>query len=162
MLLFSPLRSEAAEMNELGGGEIGAVVDESDILRPDVGDTPSETLPEATIPTEEESEGISVSDGNSVSSSVSSSDVLDVSGSDVSGSNMLSSGVLDVSGSNMFLQMEDSFGKYYPLYESYEKFMESPLLVTRYENEVLKKLEFIQYALAISVALLFLLIFKRK
>lgn len=48
------------------------------------------------------------------------------------------------------------------IYTSYEEFMESPLYVTRYENEVLNKLEFIQYALAIIIAALFLLIFKKK
>lgn len=50
----------------------------------------------------------------------------------------------------------------FPLYDSYEDFMESPLYVTRYENEVLKKLEYCQYAFAIEIALLFLLIFKKK
>lgn len=50
----------------------------------------------------------------------------------------------------------------FPLYDSYEQFMESPLYVTRYENEVLKKLEYCQYAFAIEIALLFLLIFKKK
>lgn len=53
-------------------------------------------------------------------------------------------------------------GSVYPLYESYEEFMASPLYVTRYENEILSKLEFIQYALALLVALIFLLIFRRK
>lgn len=47
-------------------------------------------------------------------------------------------------------------------YDTYEEFMESPLYVTRYENEILKKLEYCQYAFAIIIALLFLLIFKRK
>lgn len=51
---------------------------------------------------------------------------------------------------------------YFPLYDSYEEFMESPLYVTRYENEILKKLEFYQYACAIEIALLFLLIFRKK
>lgn len=50
----------------------------------------------------------------------------------------------------------------YPLYDSYEEFMESPLYVSRYENEILNKLEYIQYAYAIDIALLFLLIFKKK
>ncbi len=49
-----------------------------------------------------------------------------------------------------------------PLYESYESFLASPVYVTRYEYEVLNKLEFIQYALAIMIALLFLLFFKKK
>ena len=53
-------------------------------------------------------------------------------------------------------------GGYYPLYDSYEEFMASPLYVTRYENEVLNRLEFIQYALALLIALIFLLIFRRK
>lgn len=55
----------------------------------------------------------------------------------------------------------DSDGSY-PLYDSYEEFMASPLYVTRYENEVLNRLEFIQYALALLIALIFLLIFRRK
>lgn len=50
----------------------------------------------------------------------------------------------------------------FPLYDSFDQFMESPLYVTRYENEVLKKLEYCQYAFAIEIALLFLLIFKKK
>lgn len=50
----------------------------------------------------------------------------------------------------------------FPVYDTYETFMESPVYVTRYENELLSRLEFIQYALAIIIALLFLLIFKKK
>lgn len=50
----------------------------------------------------------------------------------------------------------------FPVYDTYEAFMESPVYVTRYENELLSRLEFIQYALAIMIALLFLLIFKKK
>lgn len=50
----------------------------------------------------------------------------------------------------------------FPVYDTYEEFMESPVYVTRYENELLSRLEFIQYALAIVIALLFLLIFKKK
>ena len=50
----------------------------------------------------------------------------------------------------------------FPVYDTYEEFMESPVYVTRYENELLSRLDFIQYALAIMVALLFLLIFKKK
>lgn len=53
-------------------------------------------------------------------------------------------------------------GSLYPLYTTYEEFMESPVYVTRYENEILNRLEFIQYALALLVALIFLLIFKKK
>ena len=50
----------------------------------------------------------------------------------------------------------------FPVYDTYDEFMESPVYVTRYENELLSRLDFIQYALAIIVALLFLLIFKKK
>lgn len=50
----------------------------------------------------------------------------------------------------------------FPVYDTYEAFMESPVYVTRFENELLSRLEFIQYALAIMIALLFLLIFKKK
>ena len=50
----------------------------------------------------------------------------------------------------------------FPVYDTYEEFMESPVYVTRYENELLSRLEFLQYAMAIVIALLFLLIFKKK
>lgn len=50
----------------------------------------------------------------------------------------------------------------FPMYDSYEEFMASPIYVTRYENEILNRLEFIQYALALLIALIFLLIFRRK
>ncbi len=53
-------------------------------------------------------------------------------------------------------------GSVYQVYDTYEEFMSSPVYVTRYENEVLNRLEFIQYALALLVALIFLLIFKKK
>lgn len=57
---------------------------------------------------------------------------------------------------------EESSSDLFPVYDTYEAFMESPVYVTRYENELLNRLEFIQYALAIVIALLFLLIFKKK
>lgn len=57
---------------------------------------------------------------------------------------------------------EESSSDFFPVYDTYEAFMESPVYVTRYENELLSRLDFIQYALAIIVALLFLLIFKKK
>ena len=47
----------------------------------------------------------------------------------------------------------------YPLYETFEEFQASPVYVTRYEYEILNKLEFIQYALCFLIALIFLLIF---
>ncbi len=47
-------------------------------------------------------------------------------------------------------------------YSTYEEFLSSPVYVTRYEFEILSKLEFIQYALAIIIALLFLLFFKKN
>ena len=50
----------------------------------------------------------------------------------------------------------------YQLYDSYDAFMESPVYVTRYELELLNRLEFIQYALCILIALIFLCIFRRK
>lgn len=57
---------------------------------------------------------------------------------------------------------EETSEDLFPVYDTYEEFMESPVYVTRYENELLSRLEFIQYALAIVIALLFLLIFKKK
>lgn len=171
MLLFSPIRSEAAEADLSGGEAIGTLVDESGDVQSDEGTEVPETVSETPVPVEEEEAVDTVSDGGGAGGSVSSSDVLDVSGSDVSGSDVSGSDVsgsnvpsvsVDVSGSNLLFSLEDTFGKYYPMYDSYDEFMESPLLVTRYENEVLNKLEFIQYALAINIALLFLLIFKKK
>ena len=85
-----------------------------------------------------------VSDPDSVSESV----VTTVSGNDVT----------LVPGTAVAAYSEDLF----PVYDTYEEFMESPVYVTRYENELLSRLDFIQYALAIVVALLFLLIFKKK
>ena len=85
-----------------------------------------------------------VSDPDSVSESV----VTTVSGNDVT----------LVPGTAVAAYSEDLF----PVYDTYEDFMESPVYVTRYENEFLSRLDFIQYALAIVVALLFLLIFKKK
>ena len=56
----------------------------------------------------------------------------------------------------------DNANDYFPLYDTYEEFMASPLYVTRYEYEILNKLEFIQYALVLLIALIFLLIFRKK
>lgn len=49
-----------------------------------------------------------------------------------------------------------------PLYDTLEEFIASPVYVTRYEYEIINKLTFIQYALALLIALIFLLIFKKK
>jgi hypothetical protein len=65
--------------------------------------------------------------------------------------NSASEWFVDSDGNNLFT-----------VYDSYDEFIESPMYVTRYENELLSKLTFIQYALALMVALIFLLIFKRK
>ena len=43
-----------------------------------------------------------------------------------------------------------------------EEFLQEPIAVDRYQYEILKKLEFMQYAQAIMVTLIFILIFKRK
>lgn len=45
---------------------------------------------------------------------------------------------------------------------SLDEFLQEPLAVDRYQYEILKRLEFIQYALAILISLIFVLIFKRK
>lgn len=74
--------------------------------------------------------------------------------------------VTTVSGNDAILVPGASVAAYsnelFPVYDTYEEFMESPVYVTRYENELLSRLDFIQYALAIIIALLFLLIFKKK
>ena len=76
------------------------------------------------------------------------------------------SAVTTVSGNDVTLVPGTAVAAYsedlFPVYDTYEEFMESPVYVTRYENELLSRLDFIQYALAIVVALLFLLIFKKK
>lgn len=48
------------------------------------------------------------------------------------------------------------------VYESLEEFEATPASVTRYEYEVLKRLEFLQYSQAILIGLIFVLIFKKK
>ena len=48
------------------------------------------------------------------------------------------------------------------LYTSLDDFKASAVLVDRYQYEILQKLEFIQYALVILIALLFLTILKKK
>lgn len=47
-------------------------------------------------------------------------------------------------------------------YGDLEEFLEQPVTVNRYEYEILKKLEFLQYAFVIELALIFLLIFRKK
>lgn len=47
-------------------------------------------------------------------------------------------------------------------YSDFDEFAASPVYVTRYEYELLNRLEFIQYALVIVIALLFLLFFRKK
>ena len=85
---------------------------------------------------------------------VSESSVITVSGNDPF------SGTAVSGGSGMAFR--EVYSDLFPVYDTYEEFMESPVYVTRYENELLNRLEFIQYALAIVIALLFLLIFKKK
>ena len=43
-----------------------------------------------------------------------------------------------------------------------EEFLQEPLEVNRYQYEILKRMEFMQYAQALMIALIFILIFKRK
>ena len=102
---------------------------------------------------------------------VSESSVITVSGNDViSSPDAVVAGdsvtVVDGGTGNVVLVpytvSEESGTDLFPVYDTYEAFMESPVYVTRYEYELLNRLEFIQYALAIVIALLFLLIFKKK
>jgi hypothetical protein len=48
------------------------------------------------------------------------------------------------------------------VYTDLEEFEASSAYVDRFQYEILKKFEFIQYAAAIMIALLFLLLFKKK
>ncbi len=43
-----------------------------------------------------------------------------------------------------------------------EAFLQEPIAVDRYQYEILKRMEFMQYAQALMIALIFILIFKRK
>lgn len=103
---------------------------------------------EEKISSEELQKNIPKTDKVSDPDAVSESAVTTVSGNDV----------VRIPGSAVTAYSNDLF----PVYDTYEAFMESPVYVTRYENELLSRLEFIQYALAIMIALLFLLIFKKK
>lgn len=141
-MLLSPFRCEAAEIDSTGitsGGETYGTLDsESDSVQSDEGDTLSSSSSETSeMDTQEEMSSV-VSSGDSI-------DMLDSSESSV-----------------IVLSESDLDSDIFPLYDSYEEFMESPIYVTRYQNEILNKLEFIQYASAIMIALLFLLIFKKK
>lgn len=46
------------------------------------------------------------------------------------------------------------------IYDNLDEFLQQPAKVSRYEYEILKKLEYLQYAIAILIALIFLLIFR--
>lgn len=46
------------------------------------------------------------------------------------------------------------------IYDNLDEFLQQPAKVSRFEYEILKKLEFLQYAIAILIALIFLLIFR--
>jgi hypothetical protein len=48
------------------------------------------------------------------------------------------------------------------VYTDLEEFESSSAYVDRFQYELIKKFEFIQYAAAIMIALLFLLLFKKK
>lgn len=109
-----------------------------------------------------------VSDPDAVSEStvitVSGNEVLSIPDTVIAGDSETAAG--SGTGNNIMLvpytTSTDPSEDLFPVYDTYEAFMESPVYVTRYENELLSRLEFIQYALAIMIALLFLLIFKKK
>lgn len=46
------------------------------------------------------------------------------------------------------------------IYDNLDEFLQQPAKVSRFEYEILKKLEYLQYAIAILIALIFLLIFR--
>ena len=48
------------------------------------------------------------------------------------------------------------------LYESLDEFVAAPATVSRYEYEILQRLEFLQYSQVILIGLIFVLIFKKK
>ncbi len=49
-----------------------------------------------------------------------------------------------------------------PVYSSLDEFEALPVTVSRYEYEILKRLEFLQYSQVILIGLIFILIFKKK
>ena len=105
----------------------------------------------------------------SVPDDLSESSVITVSGNDIiiaPGAQGDPETVVDGGTGNVMLVpytvLSESSDDLYPVYDTYEEFMASPMYVTRYEYELLGRMEFIQYALAIVIALLFLLIFKKK
>lgn len=126
---------------------------------------------EEKISSQELQKNLPKTDEVSDPAAVSESSVITVSGNDViSSPDAVVAGdsvtVVDGGTGNVVLVpytvSEESGTDLFPVYDTYEAFMESPVYVTRYEYELLNRLEFIQYALAIVIALLFLLIFKKK
>lgn len=61
-----------------------------------------------------------------------------------------------------FLEVEAASEEEIPVYETLEEFLASPANVDRYQYEILKRLEFMQYSQMILIGLIFVLIFKKK
>lgn len=97
-----------------------------------------------------------------------------VSGNTVSGSEIpvvdtsaLESMVADLQNSNAELRsMYDAAAaaeqETETVYDNLQEFISQPVPVNRYEYELLSRLEFMQYGIVILIALLFLILFKRK
>jgi hypothetical protein len=61
-----------------------------------------------------------------------------------------------------FLEVEAASEEEIPVYESLDEFLASPANIDRYQYEILKRLEFMQYSQMILIGLIFVLIFKKK
>ncbi len=94
-----------------------------------------------------------------------------VSGGDNTGPDS-SEGEVDVSQDNLgctctealisYLEVEAASEEEVTLYTSLEEFEASPAIVDRYQYEILKRFEFLQYSQMILIGLIFVLIFKKK
>lgn len=131
MFLFSPVVVNAAEITEATiESTESSVVEESET---------SESVSESLDPGIESESTIESEVGTTV----------------VTGGIVLSSEAFNQLIENQAAESSEEF-----IYENLDEFLQQPAKVSRYEYEILKKLEYLQYAIAILIALIFLLIFR--
>lgn len=68
--------------------------------------------------------------------------------------------VLSSEAFNQLIENQASESSEEIIYDNLDEFLQQPAKVSRFEYEILKKLEYLQYAIAILIALIFLLIFR--
>lgn len=131
MLLFSPAVVNAAEITEATiESTESSVVEESET---------SESVSESLDPGIESESTIESEVGTTV----------------VTGGIVLSSEAF-----NQLIENQAAESSEEIIYDNLDDFLQQPAKVSRYEYEILKKLEYLQYAIAILIALIFLLIFR--